>query len=47
VAQRFIAAITDLFSTPALAAEVKEWAEKEFFRSLFSRAARSHQECGL
>src|ERR1039457_3519849 len=36
VAQRFTAAITCLFSDPALAAEVRRW---RCFRSLFSRAA--------
>jgi hypothetical protein len=39
VAQRFTAAISGLFSAPALAAAVRLHAEKHFFRNLFSRAA--------
>jgi len=34
VAQRFSAAISDLLSVPALAAEVTPWVAKGFFRSL-------------
>jgi hypothetical protein len=34
VAQRFSAAITSLFSTPALASEVGQTPRKEFFSSL-------------
>jgi len=35
VAQRFIAAIKDLFSAPASATEVRIQTEKDFFRKLF------------
>jgi hypothetical protein len=47
VAQRFSAAIKRLFPSEALAAEVKISVAKEFFRTLFSRAAKSRQKCGL
>jgi hypothetical protein len=40
VEQRFSAAITGLFSSTALAAEGGRNMERDFFRSLFSRAVK-------
>jgi len=41
VAQRFTAAMTDLFSAPALAAEVTLRRGKHFFRDLLDRGSYS------
>jgi hypothetical protein len=47
VAQRFIAAITGLFSVAASAAEVKMQSEIEFLRNCFSRAAKQYRKLAL
>ena len=41
VAQRFTAAITGVFSVSALAAEVRLWYRRYFFRKLFNDAKNS------